>query len=71
MGCTPAYDYCTKDVPFATFYNGGEAFHGTWWHSDFGNPNASARSHGCVNMTEKDAEEIYYFAQTGTPVHVF
>lgn len=71
MGCTPAYDYCTKDVPFATFYNGGEAFHGTWWHSDFGNPNASARSHGCVNMTRGDAEEIYYFAQTGTPVHVF
>lgn len=71
MGCTPAYDYCTKDVPFATFYNGGEAFHGTWWHNDFGNPNASARSHGCVNMSEKDAEEIYYFAQTGTPVHVF
>lgn len=71
MGCTPAYDYCTKDVPFATFYNGGEAFHGTWWHSDFGNPNGSMRSHGCVNMTRSDAEEIYYFAQTGTPVHVF
>jgi len=71
MGCTPAYDYCTKDVPFATFYNGGEAFHGTWWHSDFGNTNASMRSHGCVNMTISDSEEIYYFAQTGTPVHVF
>lgn len=71
MGCTPAYDYCTKDVPFATFYNGGEAFHGTWWHSDFGNTNASMRSHGCVNMTVSDSEEIYYFAQTGTPVHVF
>lgn len=71
MGCTARYDYCTKDVPFATFYNGGEGFHGTWWHSDFGNKNASMRSHGCVNMTESDAEEIYYFAQTGTPVHVF
>lgn len=71
MGCTPAYDYCTKDVPFATFYNGGEAFHGTWWHSDFGNTNASMRSHGCVNMSISDSEEIYYFAQTGTPVHVF
>lgn len=71
MGCTAAYDYCTKDVPFATFYNGGEAFHGTWWHNDFGDTNGSMRSHGCVNMTRGDAEEIYYFAQTGTPVHVF
>lgn len=71
MGCSSSYDYCTKDVKWSTFYNGGEAFHGTWWHNDFGNPNASQRSHGCVNMTESDAKEIYYFAQYGTPVHVF
>jgi lipoprotein-anchoring transpeptidase ErfK/SrfK len=70
MGCVPGYDYCTEDVKWVTYYNGDEAFHGTYWHNDFGNPQASARSHGCVNMTEDDAYEMYKFAQIGTPVWV-
>ena len=32
----------------------GIAFHGTYWHNDYGAP----RSHGCVNMLPEDAKSI-------------
>lgn len=70
MGCKPGYDYCTPNVKWVSYYNRGEGFHGTYWHNDFGNPNASKRSHGCVNMSESDAKEIYKFLQVGSPVSV-
>ena len=39
-------------VPWATFFHdAGIAFHGTFWHDNFGAP----MSHGCVNMTNPDA----------------
>jgi lipoprotein-anchoring transpeptidase ErfK/SrfK len=31
------------------------AFHGTYWHNDYGRP----RSHGCVNMLPEDAHWVY------------
>lgn len=70
MGCTPRYDYCTPNVKWVSYYNGGEGFHGVYWHNDFGNPNASKRSHGCINMRESDAKEVYEFLQVGSPVSV-
>lgn len=70
MGCRAGYDYCSRGVPYATFYNGGEAFHGAPWHNDFGNPGASQRSHGCVNMRVGDAKKVYEFLQVGSPVTV-
>ncbi|HBX69147.1 MAG TPA: hypothetical protein DEH25_07140 [Chloroflexi bacterium] len=33
----------------------GVAFHGTYWHNDFGRP----RSHGCINLTSQAAKWIY------------
>jgi lipoprotein-anchoring transpeptidase ErfK/SrfK len=33
----------------------GVAFHGTYWHNDFGRP----RSHGCINLTPAAAKWIY------------
>ncbi|MCB0137619.1 MAG: L,D-transpeptidase, partial [Caldilineaceae bacterium] len=33
-------------------------FHGTYWHSNFGQP----MSHGCVNMTNADAKWLYEWA---------
>ncbi|WP_167132490.1 L,D-transpeptidase family protein [Paramicrobacterium chengjingii] len=68
MGCVPGYDYCTKDVPWITYFNGDQGFHGTYWHNNFG-PGAMM-SHGCVNMTIAAAKDMYYFAQTGTEVWV-
>jgi lipoprotein-anchoring transpeptidase ErfK/SrfK len=37
------------------FVTRGIAFHGTYWHNDYGTP----RSHGCVNMLPEDAKWIY------------
>lgn len=70
MGCFPGASYCTKDVKWVSYFNGDQGFHGTYWHNDFGNPNSSARSHGCINMTEAEAYEMYKFVQNGTPVLV-
>ncbi|MBF0817407.1 murein L,D-transpeptidase [Microbacterium paludicola] len=62
------YGYCTEKVPWVSFFNGDQGFHGTYWHGNFG---AGARmSHGCVNMTIAAAEHLYRFAQVGTEVWV-
>ena len=37
----------------------GVAFHGTYWHNDFGRP----RSHGCINLTPAAAKWIYRWTQ--------
>ncbi|GLJ62839.1 hypothetical protein GCM10017576_29700 [Microbacterium barkeri] len=63
-----SFDYCTADVPWVTYFNGDQGFHGTYWHSNFGA--GAYMSHGCVNMTIAAAERVYYFAQTGTEVWV-
>lgn len=66
MGCVPGYDYCTKDVPWVSYFNGDEGFHGTYWHNNFGTP----MSHGCINMTIAQAKELYDWAYRGTEVSV-
>lgn len=38
--------------------------HGTYWHNDFGH----VHSKGCVNVSYKDMEPLYRFADVGTPV---
>ena len=38
--------------------------HGAYWHNDFGRP----KSHGCVNVSYKDMEPLYWWAQVGTKV---
>jgi hypothetical protein len=63
-----SYDYCTPNVPWVTYFNGDQGFHGTYWHNSFG---AGQRlSHGCVNMTQAAAQHMYTFAQVGTEVWV-
>ncbi|MCW4456657.1 L,D-transpeptidase family protein [Microbacterium sp. MPKO10] len=68
MGCVPGYDYCTEDVPWISYFNGDQGFHGTYWHHNFGA--GAMMSHGCVNMTIEAAKQMYYFAQVGTEVWV-
>ncbi|WDH79596.1 L,D-transpeptidase [Microbacterium esteraromaticum] len=58
--------YVTKDVPWVLYFNGDEAFHGTWWHSNFGN----RMSHGCVNMTFDAAKQVYDASPLGLEVWV-
>ena len=51
-----------RDVPFVQYFTEGYAFHGAYWHDDFGNP----RSHGCVNLAPRDA--AWLFRWTDPPV---
>ena len=57
-------DYETPDVPWSSFFNGGEALHGAYWRDSFG----YAASHGCVNLPIPTAKWIYDWAPIGTPV---
>jgi lipoprotein-anchoring transpeptidase ErfK/SrfK len=56
----------TPNVPWVTYFNGDEAFHGTYWHSNFGN----RMSHGCVNMPIDVARFVYEWAPVGLEVSV-
>ncbi|MEJ1087108.1 L,D-transpeptidase family protein [Microbacterium sp. Mu-80] len=58
--------YVTENVPWVVYFNGDEAFHGTYWHSNFGN----RMSHGCVNMPIDVARQVYELAPTGLEVWV-
>ncbi len=49
-------DYELPGVPWVCFFEEtGVAFHGTWWHTDFG----AARSHGCINLKSDEAKWLY------------
>jgi hypothetical protein len=71
--------YDLPGVPWVSYFTyTGAAFHGTYWHNDYGRP----RSHGCVNVTSEAAKWIYrwslpwvppgvtYLAERGTAVIV-
>ncbi|GAB3603962.1 L,D-transpeptidase family protein [Microbacterium aureliae] len=66
MGCFENAPYCTEDVPWVTYFNGDQAFHGAYWHNNFG----TQMSHGCVNMPVDVAKYLYDWAPTGTEVWV-
>jgi hypothetical protein len=74
--------YSLPGVPWCSFFTGaGNAFHGTYWHNDYGRP----RSHGCVNLPSEAAKWIYrwtlptvppdedyvHLPGQGTNVHIF
>jgi hypothetical protein len=51
-------------VPWVSFFTGtGVAFHGTYWHNDYGRP----RSHGCVNLPMEAAKFIYRWTRPTLP----
>jgi lipoprotein-anchoring transpeptidase ErfK/SrfK len=58
--------YYLPNVEWVSYFYAGYAIHGTYWHNNFGQP----MSHGCINITNKDAEWIYLWAPKGTPVIV-
>jgi hypothetical protein len=48
--------YELPGVPWVSFFHiTGVAFHGTYWHNDFGRP----KSHGCVNMRTEEAKWLF------------
>lgn len=58
--------YYLPNVPYIMYFYRGYALHGTYWHSNFGQP----MSHGCVNLSVADAEWLFHWAEVGTPVVV-
>ena len=58
--------YYLPDVPYVLYFYAGYALHGTYWHSNWGQP----MSHGCVNLPTPEAEWFYGWADVGTPVRV-
>jgi lipoprotein-anchoring transpeptidase ErfK/SrfK len=56
--------YNLPGVPWCSFFTSlGHAFHGTYWHNDYGRP----RSHGCVNLPSEAAKFIYRWTMPVVP----
>lgn len=53
-----AYYYNLPGVKWVQYFYGDYSFHGTYWHSNFGQP----MSHGCINMTNADAKWLFDWA---------
>ena len=52
-------DYELTGVPWTCFFTShGHAFHGTYWHQNFGVP----MSHGCINMRSEEAKWLFRWA---------
>ena len=58
--------YYLPNVPFTMYFYRGYALHGTYWHTNFGQP----MSHGCVNLPTSEAEWLFNWAEVGTLVHI-
>ncbi len=50
--------YHVTEVKNVQYFFEDYAFHGTYWHSNFGTP----MSRGCINLTEEDAEWLFSWA---------
>jgi lipoprotein-anchoring transpeptidase ErfK/SrfK len=56
-------NYVLPGIPWASFFTTqGHAFHGTYWHENFG----IQMSHGCINMRSNEANWIFRWAK---PIH--
>jgi lipoprotein-anchoring transpeptidase ErfK/SrfK len=55
--------YELPGVPWTLFFTeAGHAFHGTYWHENYGTP----MSHGCINMRTSEAKWLFRWAR---PLH--
>lgn len=63
-GNLAANGYDLPGVPWNCYITeNGIAFHGTYWHNDFGRP----RSHGCINLTPQAAKWIFRWTLPTVP----
>ena len=56
-------NYYLPDVPHTMYFYGSYALHGTYWHSNFGQP----MSHGCVNLSNENAQKLFEWADPVIP----
>ena len=63
-GNLAANGYDLPGVPWICYITEeGIAFHGTYWHNNFGRP----RSHGCINLTTQAAQWVYRWTMPAVP----
>jgi hypothetical protein len=55
--------YFVGDVPWIQFFHEGYALHSTYWHNRFG----KVGSHGCVNLSMKDAARLFAWTTPEVP----
>jgi hypothetical protein len=55
--------YSVATVPWTMFFARDFAFHTAYWHDRFG----EARSHGCLNLSPRDARTLYRWASPDAP----
>lgn len=56
--------YELPGVPWCSFFTSqGHAFHGTYWHNNFGVP----MSHGCINMRTEEAKWLFRWCMPPAP----
>jgi hypothetical protein len=63
-GNLAANGYDLPGVPWNSYLTeNGIAFHGTYWHNNFGQP----RSHGCINLTPQAAKWVFRWTMPTVP----
>lgn len=55
--------YSIEDVPYVMYYDRSYALHAAFWHRNFG----VRMSHGCVNLSPKDAKQLFFFTDPPVP----
>lgn len=63
-GASGDLPYSIEDVPYVAYFKGSYALHAAFWHSNFGRE----MSHGCVNLSPKDAKFVFDFIDPQLPV---
>ncbi len=58
--------YKIDNVKWVMYFNGNQALHGVFWHSNWGN----RMSHGCVGMPEWRAQQLFEWAPKGIEVTI-
>jgi hypothetical protein len=56
-------EFDLRDVPYVEYFTQGYAFHAAYWHDAFGSPH----SHGCVNLSPRDARWLFHFTEPSVP----
>lgn len=57
-------NYLIEQVPWVQFFKEGYGLHAAFWHDDFGR----RRSHGCVNLSPRDARALFGLTTPRLPV---
>lgn len=56
-------NYAIEGVPWVQYFSEGIGLHAAFWHDQFG----TRRSHGCVNLSPRDARRLFAFTAPALP----